>query len=111
MTTDRFDVYGFEQPDVDEVAAAVETLLGIELRRRDSSYRGLYYVAGSGNQDYIVQVNDPQHGGYAQFSQYPVVLMVSAVPGMAAIHERLTAAGAVLLRSTTHAQSPDADPT
>ncbi len=41
----RYDVYGFQSSQLEDAATFVESVLGIHLRYRDSSYRGIYYCA------------------------------------------------------------------
>lgn len=43
MPPRRYDVYGFRTGTLAEAAKMVERVLGIRLRLRDSSYRGLYF--------------------------------------------------------------------
>ena len=108
MTMRRYDVYGFGQAGLDEAAARVREALGVDLARRDSAYRGVYYCAGVAP-EYLLQENGPEARWHAKFPAYGVTLMVSNVPGMDEIRERLTAGRAdpVLLHTIELPDEPD----
>jgi hypothetical protein len=109
----RYDLYGFRTRGLDEAAAFVEGALGIPLRRRDSSYRGVYYVAGKGvAKDFLLQENDDESRWKSAYPEYGVTLMVNNVPDMDAIRERLTSGDGdpVFLRSIVHTDDPSVYP-
>jgi hypothetical protein len=83
-------------------------VLGIELRRRDSSYRGIYYCGGSVAQEYLLQVNDEGARWHREFPDAGVTLMVSDVPDMDVIQQTLTAGGSepILLRTIVDTDEP-----
>jgi len=109
----RYDVYGFRDASLEAAAQVVEEALGIKLSLRDSSYVGLYYVAGAGAaKDYVVETNAPETGSwYREFPDYETILMVNALPDMDTIRDKLTRGRAepVLLRTTSLPDEPDDD--
>jgi len=105
----RYDVYGFRNRSLEEAAGLIESALGIHLMRRDSSYRGIYYCAGEGvANDYLLQMNDEESRWHSQYPEYGVTLMVSDLPDMDAIREKLTfdRSDPVFLRSILHTDEP-----
>lgn len=105
----RYDVYGFSDASLEEAAALVESALGIRLARRDSDYRGIYYSAGEGvTNDYLLQKNDENSRWRSRYPQYGVTLMVSNLPDMDSIREKLTSGRSdpVLLHSIVQTEEP-----
>lgn len=105
----RYDLYGFRNGDLSEAAAFLEGVLGIRLIRRDSSYRGIYYRAGTGiANDYLLQKNDEEARWHSTYPEYLVILMVNDVPDMDFIREKLTSSrdDPVFLRSIVHTKEP-----
>ena len=102
----RYDVYGFHNPNIEDAAAFIENALGVRLRLRDSSYRGIYYRGGEGrSNDYVLQTNDENARWHSRYPEYKLTLMVNDLPEMDAIREKLAAGqGApVFLESIIHA--------
>ncbi len=89
----RYDVYGFSNPDIKDAAAFVEKALGVSLTPRDSSYRGgLYYCAGEGTaNDYLLESNSEGSTWHSRYPEYEITLMVNKLPEMDTIREKLTA--------------------
>ncbi len=108
MSMRRYDVYGFREAGLDEAARWVHEALGIALARRDSSYRGVYYAAGHAP-EYLLQENGPEARWHSRFPEFGVTLMVSNVPAMDEVRERLTAGRAdpVLLHTIVLPDEPD----
>lgn len=110
MPQSRYDVYGFRSLDLDAAAAHVEAALDLELRRRDSMYRGIYYCGGTAAQEYLLTVNDEEERWHDAFPDYSVILQVSALPNMDAIRDRLTTGHAEPVLLHTFVQDePDDD--
>jgi hypothetical protein len=87
----RYDKYGFRNTSLEEAVKFVEGALGIQMRLRDSSYRGLYYCAGNGPLcDYSLDRNEGETF-HSKYPDYSVILQVNNVPDMDAIKEKLTA--------------------
>ena len=104
----RYDVYGFRNLNIENAAVLVESALGIRLVRRDSDYRGIYYSAGEGvNNDYLLQYND-ENSRWRRYPEYGVTLMVSNLPDMDSIRQKLTSgrSNPVLLRSIVQTEEP-----
>ena len=107
----QYDEYGFRTASLEEAVAFVESVLGIQLRLRDSSYRGIYYCAGNGSMcDYLLQRNAEETFS-PRYSDYSVILQVNNVPDMDTIREKLTAGRTdpVLLDSQTLPDRPEED--
>ena len=105
----RYDVYGIQNLSLDEAAALIESLLGIHLMQRDSSYRGIYYCAGRGvAKDYLLQINDEEAHWHTQYPEYSITFMVNNLPDMDAIREKLISghSGPVFLHSIIHTEEP-----
>lgn len=104
----RYDLYGSPHLSLEDAALAAESALGIRLELRDSSYRGIYYRAGAGRENnYLLQSNSEGHRWHSRFPQYPVLLMVSELPAMDAIRDKLTAGtGFNFLHSIVHTEPP-----
>jgi len=105
----RYDIYGFTNPGLEDAAAFVESALGIHLRRRDSSYRGIYYCASvRAPQDYLLEANEEGARWYSQYPHYGVTLMVNDLPDMDAIRAKLTTGdnAPVFLHSIIHTEEP-----
>ena len=101
----RYDVYGFHSSQLEDAAAFVKGALGIHLRCRDSSYRGIYYCASvHAPQDHLLETNDKGTRWHSQYPEYGATLMVSDLPDMDAIREKLTSGRSdpVFLRSIIH---------
>lgn len=108
----RYDVYGFRQASLEEAVSFVERVLGIPFTRRDSSYRGIYYRAGSGiDRNYVLQTNDEEARWHRDYPEYGVTLMVNDQPDMDGIREKLTSDPddphrPVFLHSIIHTKEP-----
>ena len=105
----RYDVYGFHNPNLEEAIAIIESTLGVRLRLRDSSYRGIYYCASvHAPHDYLLEANGQQTRWHSTYPEYGATLMVSDPPDMDAIREKLTSSRGdpVFLRSIIHAEEP-----
>lgn len=106
--TQRFDLYGFRNHSLEQAAALVEAALDIRLARRDSSYRGIYYSGRvRGPQDCLLQANDSGSRWRTQYPDIDVTLMISDLPDMDAVREKLTHRrdGPVLLKTIVHRQA------
>ena len=87
----RYDVYGFEKLNLDEAARVVESILGITLERRDSSYWGIYYCSGKGpGRDFMLYKNDEGEWHTPKHKVYGVILLVNALDNMDEIQHKLT---------------------
>jgi hypothetical protein len=78
-----FDLYGFENDDIDVVRRNVEEALGLNLEENESSYHcGQYYRHGSSGQEHLIlQRNfDSLEGEWAEdeFREVPLLLYVNA---------------------------------
>lgn len=104
----RYDLYGFRDLDLEEARAFVESALGIRLRQRESSYRGICYC-GEGEQQKQFLLEEDRTS--TRFADFPIRLGVNDTAEMDAIYRKLTSARgeAVLLKSTVLAPSPDDD--
>lgn len=90
----RYDIYGFQNSSLEEAATLVEQTLGVRLTLRDSSYRGIYYCAGSGaTNDYFLQTNGEEARWHSRYPEYKLTLAVNDLPDMDRIKEKLTARG------------------
>ncbi len=105
----RYDIYGFRNGSLEAAAAFVESFLGIHLNRRDSSYRGIYYSARVyAPQDFLLETNNEESPWHSAYPEYAVTLMVSDLPNMDTIREKLTSGHSdpVFLRSIIQTEEP-----
>jgi hypothetical protein len=113
MSSERFDTYGLPSPDLGAARLFVEQRLGVQLRKRDSSYRGEYYALRLPD-DGDIQLYTNEFEGAVQVSQYAdygVLLELSRLPDMDALRAKLLAApsSVVLLKSRTIEVADDTD--
>ena len=109
----RYDVYGFLTPDLDEAASLVESLLGVELTKRESDYWGTYYRTGRGpSRDFMLYENG-RGGWYSpEHEDYGHILLVNDVEDMDGIRRQLTEGreDVALLDSTFPPNANDENP-
>jgi hypothetical protein len=56
--SDRYDIYGWRDADIDEIAERIDRTLFVRLEPRSSLYRGEYYNwRGAGNTHIVLQEN------------------------------------------------------
>src|SRR6185295_17613347 len=106
----RYDIYGFRALSIEKALQLVQSALDVTLNRRDSEYRGLYYMTGrSQSRGLMLYANQTQDGWRRpEYKGYPVILTVSALEGVDEIQRKRTSdrTEPVLLSSTAHPDEP-----
>lgn len=101
-----FDVYGFEEADIQRAVETVEQLLGVRFEMRESDYwGGRYYCCRRGARRAFMIYENRQGEWYtADYKRYGVILLVNNVDDMEGIRRLLTSGRPepVLLRTSTY---------
>lgn len=109
----RYDTYGIAGT-LEDVAARMQQLLGVQLEERDSSYyAGTYYLYRKDPDGLLRLYNnyDSMEGEWIreQYREHALMLEVSCLDDMDGIQQKLMGGleGVVLLRSETLPDAPD----
>lgn len=76
----RFDLYGSQTMSVEAVARSLEKSLFERFVEHESSYRGLYFRAGTETEEVLVQANAKDDDGYLpepRFGSWPTLVYVN----------------------------------
>jgi hypothetical protein len=90
--TIAYDLYGARGLSLQSARNYVESVLGVVLQERESSYQGgTYYIWGrSGSENIVLKINvDPFDGDPVEqdFSDYPILLYINATERSSDIEE------------------------
>ncbi|SNS14952.1 hypothetical protein SAMN04488107_1614 [Geodermatophilus saharensis] len=110
MSTERFDTYGFSASDLEEAHRFVEARLGLNLRQRDSSYRGVYYALRLPDDSGIQLYANEGDSHVWKYAGYGVLLELSRLADMDSLRDRLLLAPSpAILLNSRNIEVPDED--